>query len=486
MRLKTAVGIFIGISVALFIALAVSLLRTADLLDRSAMEVALAGESIRLVEELKSKLLTHNRNSFLYSLQGEPWRRDSRRAQRLEINRTLANLQRITADAEEDRVLAVLVEELETYFQRRRALAEQGLTALEQYSQVSQYVDEALEVSNQLVALNSQQMTALLNVIHARNDFAKRAAVGLLLLGALTLLGLIAGIYLSAARPLARLARAVEEYGGGRSHARVEPKGLMEIKRIGLSFNAMADGLEQRQQDQLRFVASIAHDLRNPLQSIRLAADLLAFKSARRDGWEREREIAEMLSRQVRNLDLMLQDLLDTSRIEAGQLKLKLTCCDLTPLLRDAVDLHQGGTELHTIALELPDQAVLCACDALRFSQVMNNLLSNAIKYSPSGGRIVVRAAVGTSSVEVSVCDQGIGIEAHELGNIFKPFQRTQATRETIPGIGLGLSASRRIVEAHGGVLVVESNPGEGSTFKVVLPRTKPEASTESAPRNIR
>jgi two-component system sensor histidine kinase MtrB len=212
---------------------------------------------------------------------------------------------------------------------------------------------------------------------------------------------------------------------------------------------------------------------------VRLAADVLAYKSAAQNGWEREREreLAEMLSRQVRNLDLMLQDLLDTSRIEAGQLELRLTLCDIAPLLRDAVALHQGGAELHNIVLELSEKPLLCHCDSLRLSQVLNNLLSNAIKYSPNGGLIVVKAVGKPDEIEVVISDQGIGIQPDELGNIFKPFQRTEATRETIPGIGLGLSASRRIVRAHGGTLEVESTPGEGSTFKVVLPRKGLEAS---------
>lgn len=230
----------------------------------------------------------------------------------------------------------------------------------------------------------------------------------------------------------------------------------------------MADALEQRRQDHLRFVASIAHDLRNPLNSIGLAGELLVHKSGGEAGG---RDLAAMLTRQIKTLDFMLQDLLDTSRIEAGQFELTVTATELSSLLSDAVALSRSGAKLHHLRLELPDEPLSCDADPLRLSQVLNNLLSNAIKYSPSGGDIVVKAASSPDQIQISVSDQGIGIAPDDLSGIFKPFQRTAATRDTIPGIGLGLSASRHIVEAHGGTLTVDSKPGEGSTFTIRLPR---------------
>lgn len=112
--------------------------------------------------------------------------------------------------------------------------------------------------------------------------------------------------------------------------------------------------------------------------------------------------------------------------------------------------------------------------------------LAGAIKYSPSGSDIVVKATSTRDDIRISVSDQGIGIGAEDLSGIFKPFQRTAATRDTIPGIGLGLSASRHIVEKHGGTLTVESRLGEGSTFTVELPRQAKLASAAKRAEALR
>ena len=139
-------------------------------------------------------------------------------------------------------------------------------------------------------------------------------------------------------------------------------------------------------------------------------------------------------------------------------------------MIRDAVDLQRAGATIHTIQVHVPDFPLACRCDSARFSQVLNNLLSNAIKYSPNGGTVDVIARQDGDDIEVSVRDEGIGIEANDLESIFTPFKRTIATKSTIPGVGLGLSTSRRIVEAHGGALSVSSVPGRGSTFTIRLP----------------
>jgi signal transduction histidine kinase len=172
----------------------------------------------------------------------------------------------------------------------------------------------------------------------------------------------------------------------------------------------------------------------------------------------------------MKNLDRLVGDLLDTTRIEAGQLVLHVALHDLRALILDAVDLQRAGATIHELDVELPDGPLGCRCDSARFSQVMNNLLSNAVKYSPNGGTIAVIARRDRDEIEVAVSDEGIGIDATDLENIFTPFKRTLATKSTIPGVGLGLSASRRIIQAHGGELSVRSMPGRGSTFTIRIP----------------
>jgi two-component system, OmpR family, sensor histidine kinase MtrB len=175
-------------------------------------------------------------------------------------------------------------------------------------------------------------------------------------------------------------------------------------------------------------------------------------------------------------------DLLDTTRIESGHIDLRLSVHNVNALIEDSVRLHSAASRLHRFNVEIPDQSLLCRCDAGRIFQVINNLLSNAIKYSPNGGTVRIGARREQEEIVVSVSDEGIGIAPGDFDNIFTPFLRTSATRDTIPGIGLGLSASRHIIESHGGRMSVESEPGAGSTFYFTLPARTGETAAYAPP----
>ncbi|HEX7028001.1 MAG TPA: HAMP domain-containing sensor histidine kinase, partial [Gammaproteobacteria bacterium] len=422
-------------------------------------------ESIRLAEEVKSRLLIHNRNAFLYALNNDPYRLETRRTQRAQVTSLLETIGQLANSREEEAVLDNVETEISTYFEKRRELATSSLPPVEQYTRISQDVDEAIAVVDMLIEVNLEQMDSLMRAISRQNMVANSIAVLLLFLGGIVLLIIIIGILFSVARPLTSLAETIAQYAAGESSARTDVKGLQEIRVIASNFNSMADRLEERRQEQLRFIASIAHDLRNPLQSMSMASALLAMKCL-----DEDRELAGMVSRQVKHLDRLVGDLLDTSRVEAGQLELELGDQDIGSLVRDSVELYRAGSDLHSFRVEMPDSPIMCRCDGRRIAQVINNLISNAVKYSPNGGTVKVKALKNEDGFVISVADQGIGIAPGDLDRIFKPFYRTKATKGTIPGIGLGLSASRRIVEAHGGRLQVESEPGKGSVFYVFLP----------------
>lgn len=481
MTLKTAAALGSIVILALFAALSVALARTADVLDRNGSDLALAGESIRLAEELKADLLTHNRNAFLYSLHRDPSRLEGRTVQRERILGLVAAVQDLTKnDLRGEQVLVQLERSVRTYLDQRERLSDSVLPATEQYNQISGYVDEAIEQVDELIRLDREQMRELVAEIENRNRLAEWLAVGLLTSCGILLILLTGAMFLFIARPLGRLAAAVASYGETQNWQRAELRGVREIRQIASNFNAMADRLEERRQDQLSFVASIAHDLRNPLNSISMVSELLVQKSA-----DKDQELARIVLRQVHSLDQLVQDLLDVSRIEAGQLDLKFTWHELKPLIRDAVDFQRGGRDLHQWKVDLPDDAILCHCDRVRMGQVLNNLLSNAMKYSPNGGLIIVRVRQNAEEISIEVQDQGIGVPPDEQDRIFKPFQRSSQTRHTIPGIGLGLSASRRIVEAHGGHLTVASADGGGSLFRVVLPRKEAAESPAQAVHTV-
>jgi signal transduction histidine kinase len=175
-----------------------------------------------------------------------------------------------------------------------------------------------------------------------------------------------------------------------------------------------------------------------------------------------------MVDKQTRHLERMINDLLDTARIEAGHLDLRCEHCDGAQLVKDTLELFRpSGAKLVPV---LPKEPVTLWADPVRMTQVLNNLVSNAIKYSPEGGRIEVRLERRRREVVFIVSDQGPGIAPDEAAHIFEPFRRAKLIKEGVPGAGLGLSVARRIVEAHGGQILLESEVGRGAKFRIRLP----------------
>ncbi len=237
----------------------------------------------------------------------------------------------------------------------------------------------------------------------------------------------------------------------------------------------LATSLEQQRQRQLAFVAGVVHDLRNPLASMKMAA-ALADKAYADRADERFHKAAQMTRRQVVQMTRMVGDMLDAARIEAGQLELRLEERDARELARDVVEVFQPNGS-HQLRLTLPERAVPTRCDPMRIEQVLNNLVSNAIKYSPEGSEVDVTVSEQDGEVVLAVVDRGIGIAPEEVQFLFEPFHRARVARETAPGVGLGLSVAKRIVEAHCGRIDVVSGVGRGTTFRVRLPRGGPAPS---------
>lgn len=181
--------------------------------------------------------------------------------------------------------------------------------------------------------------------------------------------------------------------------------------------------------------------------------------------------MVRVLERQVDQLDRSIGDLLEIARIETGRLDLRLEEVDARSLAEEAVELFRPTAPQVAFELSTPRAPVPLRCDPIRVQQVLNNLISNAIKYSRDGGAVAVSVERDRSHVSFSVQDRGFGIAEAELPRLFEPFRRGEsAAQSSVPGEGLGLFVSRRIVEAHAGSLEVRSVEGEGSTFRIELP----------------
>jgi signal transduction histidine kinase len=296
------------------------------------------------------------------------------------------------------------------------------------------------------------------------NVIGGTAIVGMTLVSSL----LILWMRRSVARPILQLSDAMDRFGKGDLAVRAMPSGASELRRMTSQFNSMGEALMLNHKARLAHLAGIAHDLRNPLAALQMST---ALASAARTPLEANVDGAfAIVRRQVSRLTRMVNDLLDATRIEAGELALVLKEGDLRSVIVETLALFENASPIHTLSIELPADPMIVKCDHQRIEQVLNNLVSNAIKYSPRGGAISIAARIGEGRLQISVKDNGIGIAEADLEHIWAPFARTGASTESIPGVGLGLWTSKKLIDAHGGELCVSSVLGSGSTFTLTLP----------------
>jgi signal transduction histidine kinase len=257
---------------------------------------------------------------------------------------------------------------------------------------------------------------------------------------------------------------------------------IVEKGRLVSELAAQKDASEQ-QNEQLRhlnalksqFLGIAAHDLRSPLSSIRIGLDVLMADAPWLSDDEKNHFVEtffETLDHQTRHMLELLNDLLDVTQIEMGELKLKVVSIELDRFLEQSVRLHaqtarSKGTQV--LLGEVPH--VMVVADPMRLRQVMDNLLTNAVKYSPPGSTVRLSVQAEGASWRINVQDEGPGITEEDRQKLFQDFARLSA-RPTggEKSTGLGLAIARRIIHAHGGEIGVDSTPGHGATFWFTLP----------------
>jgi signal transduction histidine kinase len=239
---------------------------------------------------------------------------------------------------------------------------------------------------------------------------------------------------------------------------------------------ASARGREEADRLKDEFLASISHDLRNPLTAVRGVTQVLERRLERNVPIEPER-LARSLANirgSTAQMASLIDQMLDYARLQMDRpLELALRRMDLVELTRRTVERFAATSDRHRLVLDASAPALVGEWDEARLERVMQNLVANAIKYSPQGGDVVVQVAEESSAgrhwAVVTVTDPGLGIPADDLPYVFDRFHRGSNVAD-IPGSGLGLAAARQVLEQHGGSIEVSSTPGQGSTFVVRLP----------------
>ena len=247
----------------------------------------------------------------------------------------------------------------------------------------------------------------------------------------------------------------------------------------------LQDALRLADHRKDQFLAMLAHELRNPLSPLTIAADLIASEA---NLAPHIREMAEVMIRQTAQLKRLIDDLLDVSRISTGRLELKRDRIDLRESIEAALDVSHPLIQSagHELTVQMPSVPVYVRGDKVRLTQVVGNLLINAAKYTPAGGHISLDVVSQGENILISVSDDGIGIPAGMLSNVFELFtQVDSSTTRSQSGLGIGLTLVKTLVEMHGGQVAVESaGPGAGSRFTVSLPVSSqgPDAGSRITP----
>lgn len=297
-------------------------------------------------------------------------------------------------------------------------------------------------------------------------------------------------------RPIESLTRATHRLASGDLTHRIVVDRRDELGRLGSDFNLMAGKLGELDQMKEDFVSNVSHELRSPLSAIESYANVIS------DEWRAERrenipDYLTILRNNATRLGRFINDILDTAKIEARAVEVKKQPLDAAVVLNDVAALFLPKSREKSIRLSadpVPPKLPLLA-DPDKLHQILTNLTANALKFTPMGGTVTLRAEtadpvsdhrlreslarvaperpLASAYVRLSVADTGPGIRTEDQQRIFNRFEQVREIRNTVrgaKGTGLGLAIARGLAEAHGGVLTLKSEPGQGSVFSVVLP----------------
>ncbi|BEU20024.1 response regulator [Paraburkholderia sp. 22B1P] len=267
----------------------------------------------------------------------------------------------------------------------------------------------------------------------------------------------------------------------------IEPAELVANVRALLRLHRAEEALRDADRRKDQFLATLAHELRNPLAPIRNAVELMDPRHHANEDTVRD---ARMIARrQVEHLSRLVDDLLDVSRITHGKIALQIECVDVAAAVATAVEANQPSIQKkqHTLHVHVPDEPCMIYGDPIRVAQVISNLLSNAAKYTPEGGVIDLDASAAEGILTILVRDNGIGIPPNELADVFNLFmQSDDSLARSEGGLGIGLSLAKTLTELHGGTIeAFSAGLGMGSEFIVTLPMAASEYVVAPCPANV-
>jgi len=478
MRLTIFSRIMIAQSTLVLLVLAISVFAVGKLRLVSQLNTeALTVDSACIIEEkrLLKSFLDEMRNSEKYLLIRDLSFREAYENNKNDFSDSMLKIS-YTVDTEREKELISQIRALHERYEQETDLinfGEKGSDATK-----ANLSEGIIERTNELIRLRDQAASSKTALAGAHAASAAEVMFWLTVFG---IAGALVMAYLYArgiSRPLSQLAREMRRIGRGEFYHTAHVNGPREVGELARSFNLMAEELEHLDRLKADFTAHVSHELRTPLTAIREGTALL-LEGIPGPLTKNQSEILEVVRNHSQRLFQSISSILDLSKMEAEMMDYEFTMCDLRTLINksiESVDLIARKRDIK-LQTKIMGPISMFMADERRIQQVLDNLLSNALRFSPVGGEIRVEALAVQSdqreahAVEIRVSDDGPGIPAVEVQNIFKHFYQSKNQKaKGQHGTGLGLAIARHIVEAHKGRIWAESEIGCGATFHVLLP----------------
>lgn len=442
------------------LALSAALFLTAEKFQTMTGQIFLDSKALEMTHLLKSVILSEHREDLL-------WRATHDDRHRLQKNIELRKAEQIVRELDikaTSREEASLIDEIKKKYQKLwLATITEPLISIERSKVLA---DSLLEVIDRYQEQNKTQMEKTIQASRQLDTRVDRWSVVIVLLvgtmvsaGALILIQRIV-------QPTIELSHAASKFGQGDFSARAAILREDELGALCRTFNNMAEDIACWEKNRLEFVATVAHDIKNPLVIIGAAARRLRSKIMPPD---QQSLWLEQMIEEVDRLEDLIHDLMDTVQVETGCLSLEMKDLDLTAFVRTIQRKQATVISSHMILFEGDEECRILG-DERRLYRVVVNLISNAVKYSSEQTPVLLKVERQASNAVLTVQDQGCGILSEDLDVLFQPFGRLRRTQNMAEGTGLGLFTVKKIIEGHGGTIKVTSELDVGTTIEISLP----------------
>lgn len=457
---KKFIALWIGGLALCFFIMAAMLIWSTTKLQTMTSRILIDSEAIEASHYLVKSILGERREDLLWFVTGDEWHHDASLREQEESARIVSTL-RIYATADDE---IGLIRAIEKQFSSYRHASE--IATPQTIDSLSALADSLVSSITAFREQNRVQMADALESSKKLNRTINRCSIALIGVVALIMVTGTVALINRIFQPTFSLIRTARTFGKGDYSVRAEIFKNDELGMLCETFNDMADNIANLQRERVNFVATVAHDLKNPIVLVGMAANRLKKKL---EISEKEAAWLDIIIQQVEFLENTIGDLMDSAQVELGNLALNLTDIDLNILVRDIQKSQNEIITTHTIMLESASECRIRG-DRRRLERVLSNLISNAVKYSPKDTSIYLKVSACADGAVLTVRDEGTGMSDSEIERLFKPFSRLARTRDMAKGAGLGLFSVKKIIDGHGGTIAIDSVPDKGTTFKIILP----------------